>query len=310
MARRKKGDPVHGWLILDKPEGVTSTRALAIAKRLFNARKAGHAGTLDPLATGLLPVAFGEATKTVSYVVDGMKSYDFSVRWGQQTDTDDSQGSVVEEKDERPTREEIEAVLDQFVGEITQVPPQFSAIKVDGNRAYDLARDGEQVELKARTVLVEGLSLLDCPDANSAIFRADCGKGTYVRALARDLGQVLGCLGHVTALRRTKVGPFDISDAITLEALEAAADEGRETLMAHLLSVEHGLSALPGVRIEPSDAALLARGQPVLVRGRDAPIMTGPVYAISKGRLVALAEMDRGALRPTRVFNFASNGDG
>ena len=205
MARRKKGNPVHGWLILDKPLGATSTQALGAVKRIYEAQKAGHAGTLDPLATGILPIAFGEATKTVSFAVDGEKAYRFTVRWGQETNTDDAEGDVVERSDKRPARSDIEAILPEFVGEISQRPPAFSAIKVEGNRAYDLARDGEIVELEPRLVVIEELRLVDMPDPSTAVFEAECGKGTYVRALARDMGRRLKCYGHVVALRRTIV---------------------------------------------------------------------------------------------------------
>lgn len=306
MARRKKGTPVHGWLILDKPGDMTSTRALAITKRLFDARKAGHAGTLDPLATGILPIAFGEATKTVPFVVDGMKSYQFTVRWGVETATDDSEGEVTAHSDVRPARDAIEAVLPSFIGEISQVPPRFSAIKIDGNRAYDLAREGEQIEMKARQVRVQDLRLVATPDTDHAVLEADCGKGTYVRSLARDIGRALATFGHVTALRRTRVGPFGLDDAVRLDELEAASEHDPGTLSTYVLPVEKSLEALQRFSIEPADAARLASGQPVLVRGRDAPKASGPVYATSKGRLIALAEIDKGALRPTRVFNFSS----
>ena len=223
MSRRKKGTPVHGWLVLDKPPGRTSTQALAAVKRLFNAQKAGHAGTLDPLATGILPIAFGEATKTVSYAVDGEKSYRFTVRWGEERSTDDAEGEVTARSEKRPTQGEIEAVLPRFRGEILQTPPQFSAVKVEGNRAYDLARDGEEVVLEPRAVVIEGLDIVAMPDASTTVLEAHCGNCTYVRVLARDMGRALGCLGHVIELRRTRVGPFGEDDAVTLPELEAAA---------------------------------------------------------------------------------------
>ena len=304
MPRRKKGYPVHGWLVLDKPLGRTSTQALGAAKRIFNAQKAGHAGTLDPLATGILPIAFGEATKTVSFAVDGEKSYRFVVRWGEERTTDDAEGGVVEQSDTRPSRAEIEAILPRFVGEILQTPPQYSAVKIDGNRAYDLARDGETVELAPRPVAIDALHLIDMPDGDTALFEADCGKGTYVRALARDMGRALGSYGHVIELRRTRVGPFSEDDALSLEELEAATSgEGSADLDMFLQPVEVALRDLPGLQVSSSDAASLARGQPVLIRGRDAPILSGPAYAECKGRLIALGEMDKGALHPTRVFN-------
>lgn len=304
MSRRKKGNPVHGWLVLDKSLGLTSTQALGTVKRLFEAQKAGHAGTLDPLATGVLPIAFGEATKTVSFAVDGEKAYRFTVRWGVETTTDDAEGEAVRTSPLRPTQSDIEALLPRFTGEIMQVPPSFSAIKIEGNRAYDLARDGELVILEPRPVMIDALRLLDMPDADAAVFEAECGKGTYVRALARDFGRVLGCFGHVVALRRTRVGPFCEEDSVTLEDLKAIAEaDGAEALSAELLPVEAALDDVPALMVSSSDAASLCRGQPVLIRGRDAPILSGPMYATCKGRIIALGEVDKGALRPTRVFN-------
>ncbi|MEW5963695.1 MAG: tRNA pseudouridine(55) synthase TruB [Pseudomonadota bacterium] len=304
MSRRRKGSPVHGWLVLDKPLGQTSTQALGIVKRLYDAQKAGHAGTLDPLATGILPIAFGEATKTVSFAVDGEKAYRFTVRWGEERDTDDAEGEVVQASPQRPLLSEIEALLPRFVGEISQVPPRFSAIKVEGNRAYDLARDGEEVVLEPRTVVIEALRLVDMPDAATSVFEAECGKGTYVRAIARDMGRALGCFGHVVALRRTRVGPFGEEDAVKLDELrEVSEAEGPAGLARYLLPVEAALEDVPALVVSPSDAANLAQGRAVLIRGRDAPILSGPMYATCKGRVVALGEVEQGALHPTRVFN-------
>jgi len=304
MARRKKGNAVHGWLVLDKPINMTSTQAVGIVRRAFNAQKAGHSGTLDPLATGILPIALGEATKTVSFAVDGEKAYRFTVRWGAETETDDTEGAVTATSDKRPSRAEIEALLPRFLGEVMQVPPAYSAIKVDGARAYDLARDGETVVLEARPVFIDSLKLVDMPDEATSVFEARCGKGTYVRALARDMGRILGCHGHVIALRRTEVGPFDEAQAVTLEVLQAAAEEtDGERILALLKPVEAALADLPELLVSQTDAASLARGQTVLIRGRDAPILTGPAYATSKGRLIALGELAKGALHPTRVFN-------
>lgn len=306
MARRKKGNPVHGWLVLDKPLGATSTQALGAVKRIFEAQKAGHAGTLDPLATGILPIAFGEATKTVAFAVDGEKAYRFTVRWGEETATDDAEGDVTARADKRPTRAEIDALLPEFTGEIMQRPPSFSAIKVEGNRAYDLARDGEIVELEPRLVVIEELRLVDTPDAHTAVFEAECGKGTYVRALARDFGRQLGCYGHVIALRRTRVGPFSEEDAVSLDELrEAAAPENGGDIGQFLMPVETALSDVPELAVSQQDASNLAMGRAVLIRGRDAPLVSGPVYATFKGRLVALGEIEKGALHPTRVFNLA-----
>ena len=263
MARRKKGEDVSGWIVLDKPEEITSTHAVAAIKRLYNANKAGHAGTLDPLATGVLPIALGEATKTVPYAVDGTKHYLFTVRWGAATDTDDAEGKVVATSELRPSREAIEALLPRFTGEILQTPPAYSAIKVDGARAYDLAREGETVELQARPVHIQSLALLDVPSPDTAVLEARCGKGTYVRALARDMGRSLGCLGHLIALRRTRVAPFDEAQAVTLQALEAAAaDGGEDALMRLLLPIEAALQDLAELNVGQNDAARLLRGRP------------------------------------------------
>ena len=305
MARRRKGRPVHGWLVLDKPVGVTSTDAVTRVKRLFNAAKAGHSGTLDPLASGVLPIALGEATKTVPFVVDGRKSYRFTVRWGSETETDDAEGAALQQSDNRPGRDEIEKALPDFTGEIEQVPPRFSAIKVEGARAYDLARDGDEFELPARAVQVYRLIVADVPDDGHCVLDADCGKGTYVRSLARDLGRALGCYGHVCELRRTRVGPFKEEATISLDKLEELSHSaaGQDGLDAVLEPVETALDDIPALAISGDDAARLTRGQAVLLRGRDAPIINGPVYATSRGTLVALGEVKRGELRPKRVFN-------
>jgi tRNA pseudouridine55 synthase len=309
MARRKKGKAIHGWVVLDKPVGMTSTQAVGAVRRLYDARKAGHAGTLDPLATGVLPIALGEATKTVPYAVDGTKHYRFTVRWGEATDTDDAEGEIVATSDVRPAREAIEALLPRFTGEIMQTPPIYSAIKVDGARAYDLAREGEAVELEPRPVFIETLMLLEVPAPDTAVLEARCGKGTYVRALARDMGRSLGCLGHLTALRRTVVSPFDEAQAVTLEALEAAAREGgEEGLLRLLLPIEAALQDLAELSVGQNDAARLLRGQTVLIRGRDAPTSTGPTYATCKGHLIAVGRIEKGELHPTRVFNFSNTG--
>lgn len=305
MARRKKGNPVHGWLVLDKPLEMTSTRAVSILKRLYSAQKVGHAGTLDPLATGILPIAFGEATKTVPFAVDGEKVYRFAVRWGAETSTDDAEGKVTATSDARPTVADIEALLPQFTGEIMQVPPQFSAIKVDGERAYALARDGEEVVLEARPVVIDELRLVEVPDEHTAHFEARCGKGTYVRAIARDIGRAIGCRGHVVGLRRTRVGPFSQDDAVGLEEIEAAAEAG-EDLSSFLQPVEVALGEILELNVSPADAADLAQGRSILIRGRDAPVLGGSAYAMSKGRIVALGEIAKGALHPTRVFNFGA----
>jgi tRNA pseudouridine55 synthase len=274
-------------------------------RHLYSAQKAGHAGTLDPLATGVLPIAFGEATKTVRFAVEGNKQYRFTVRFGAATDTDDADGTIVATSDRRPTLPEIEAALPSFVGEISQVPPRYSALKVGGARAYDLARDEEDFELAARPALIEGLTLIDMPDPDHCVIEARCGKGTYVRALARDLGIALGSLAHVTELRRTRVGPFAEEAAISLAKLQELGHSaaGRDALLSVLQPVETALDDIPALAIGGQDAARLKRGQPVLLRGRDAPILKGPVYATSRGTLVAVGEVSQGELRPTRVFN-------
>jgi tRNA pseudouridine55 synthase len=305
--RRDKRD-VHGWVVLDKPVGMTSTHAVAVVRRLFTAKRAGHAGTLDPLASGCLPIALGEATKTVPFIMDSTKTYRFTARWGEERDTDDTEGRVVETSDARPTVEEIEAILPRFRGVIQQVPPRFSAIKIDGERAYDLARDGEVIEMESREVRIDRLDLADSPDADHAVFETDCGKGTYVRALTRDFGRLLGCRGHVSALRRTCVGPFGEPEMISLEELTALCDRaaaGEANLADALWPVETALDDIPALAVNRSDAARLQRGQAVILRGRDAPILTGLVYVTVAGELIALAETGQGEIIPKRVFNLA-----
>ncbi len=297
---------VHGWVILDKPIGMTSTHAVAVLKRLFNAKRAGHAGTLDPLASGGLPIALGEATKTVPFVMDGRKRYRFTVCWGEERDTDDTEGKVTQTSPARPSVEEIRALLPQFTGTIEQTPPQYSAIKIQGERAYDLARDGEVVPLAPRPVEIHQLTLVEQIDTDRSVFEAECGKGTYVRALARDLGRILGSYGHICALRRTICGPFTEADMIPLADLEALCDRaasGEGSLADALLPVETALDDIPALAVTRADAARLHRGQAVLLRGRDAPISNGTVYATVGGRLLALAEIGNGELIPKRVFN-------
>ena len=307
--RREKRD-VHGWVVLDKPIGMTSTQAVGAIKRLFKCKSAGHAGTLDPLASGCLPIALGEATKTVPFVMESRKIYRFTVRWGEERDTDDADGRPIRTSDKRPTREQIEALLPSYTGTITQVPPQFSAIKVNGERAYDLARDGETVELQARQVEVHSLRIVNSASSDSGPdhteFETECGKGTYVRSLARDMGRVLGCFGHITALRREAVGSFRQNVMITLEQLTAMCDRaavGEGSLADALMPVETALDDIPALAIDRADAARLQRGQAVLLRGRDAPIFRGSVYVTVAGKLIALAEVDRGEIVPKRVFN-------
>jgi tRNA pseudouridine55 synthase len=306
--RRRTKREVNGWLVLDKPVGMTSTHAVSVVKRLFAAKRAGHAGTLDPLASGCLPIALGEATKTVPFVMDGRKTYHFTVQWGEERDTDDAEGRVVASNPARPTPEAIRALLPRFTGTIAQVPPRFSALKIEGERAYDLAREGKVVELAARPVDIHRLEFVAMPDAEHTVLAAECGKGTYVRALARDLGRDLGCLGHVVALRRTAVGSFTQDCAVGLDALRALVAPDSEHIPASapvLLPVEAGLTALPAMVVSRSDAGRLARGQSVLLRGRDAPLMEGWVAVSVQGSLLALAEVEKGELRPRRIFNLA-----
>ena len=309
MRKREKRD-VHGWVVLDKPVGMSSTQAVSVVKRLFQAKRAGHAGTLDPLASGVLPIALGEATKTVPFVMEGRKVYRFTVRWGEERDTDDAEGRVIDRSTERPTAQAIAELLPRFTGQITQVPPRFSAVKIDGERAYDLARDGEVVEMAPRPVEIHRLELIETPDPDHVKFIAECGKGTYVRALARDLGRALGCLGHVIALRRTAVGPFEDEVAVSLDTLQRFRPDDVAALEeAALLPVESGVAALPALRVSAADAGRLARGQAVLLRGRDAPVIAGWVSVSSHGALIALAEVEKGELRPRRIFNL-SRGQG
>ena len=302
-APRAERRDVHGWLVLDKDVGQTSTAAVAALKRLFGAKKVGHAGTLDPLASGVLPIAFGEATKTVSFVMDGQKAYRFTVRWGVATDTDDCDGRVLGESTERPSPEAIRALLPRFTGRIEQTPPRYSALKIEGERAYNLARDGEDVSLAARPVEVHRLTLIEILDAEHAVFETECGKGTYVRALARDIGGALGSLGHVCALRRTRVGAFGEGEALRFAELARRGEAANGDLAAALLPVQSGLAAVPALQVSRADADRLALGQSVLLRGRDAPLLAGMVSVSTQGSLVALAEIEQGALKPRRIFN-------
>lgn len=305
MARKHKRPTIHGWLLLDKPQGLTSNQALGRVKYLLQCKKAGHAGTLDPLATGCLPIAFGEATKTIPFVVDDEKRYRFTVTWGVETDTDDSEGRPVLTSVQRPSIDDIETVMPAFVGEIQQVPPRYSAIKIDGTRAYDLAREGEAVEIEARSVEVHELSMIES-DEDSATFDCLCGKGTYVRSIARDLGRQLGCLGHVSALRRVSVGGFEEQHLVTLEDLEAAAEHGDGSVRAYVHPVEIGLETLTRVDVQANDAMRLRRGQAILMRGQEIAI-AGSLYCVmSGGSLVALAEAEKGALHPRRVFDLST----
>ena len=304
MARRKTGEAVSGWVIVDKPAGPTSSDVVNRVRRLFNARKAGHAGTLDPLATGILPVALGEATKTVPFIIDAAKGYRFTICFGTATSTDDAEGEIVARSDVRPAAAAIEAVLPAFRGPIEQVPPAFSAIRIDGERAYARARAGETVEMKARAVTIHEIRLLGLPDTDHAELEILCSKGTYVRSLARDLARALGTVGHVSALRRTRHGPFGEAAAIPLDKLCALGHIApAPDLGAHLLPLETALDDIPALAVSGEDAARLKQGQGVLLRGRDAPILSGSVLATHRGDPVALTEYEKGELRPVRVFN-------
>ena len=311
MASRK-GNPVHGWVILDKPEELSSSRAVGIVRRVFNAAKAGHGGTLDPLATGILPIALGEATKTVSFAMHGAKSYEFTLQFGSQTSTDDREGEVIATSDNRPERAAIEAALLGFTGEIAQRPPIFSAIKVDGRRAYDIARnavaDGPDSlpKLELRPVVVDRLELRDA-DAGSATFFVACGKGTYIRSLARDLAVALGTVGHVSRLRRLSVGPFDESDAISLAFLEKL--EHSAAALEHLKPVTSALDDIPALPVSAGEAAKLRHGQtlPALSPAAGARfaeiVAAGTGVAIAGSVPVALVSVKAGQLHPLRVFN-------
>jgi len=298
MARRK-GRDISGWLVVDKPAGMTSTAVVNKVRWAFDAKKAGHAGTLDPAATGVLAVALGEATKTVPFVTDALKAYRFTVRWGAATTTDDAEGTVTETSDLRPDRAAIEAALPAFIGEIEQVPPQFSAVKVAGERAYDLAREGERLDLAPRPLWVERLTLIAQPDADHAEFEMVCGKGGYVRAVARDLGRALGCLGHVTTLRRIWSGPFEATDGVDIDTLDRLAKTPE--IDALLKPLEVGLADLPEVKATAEGAARLRNGNPGAVFAAEAEF-GDEAWASFEGRAVAVGTYMAGMLHPARVF--------
>jgi tRNA pseudouridine55 synthase len=300
MARGKKGRPVNGWLVVDKPAGVGSTTVVNKVKWAFGAQKAGHAGTLDPAATGVLAVALGEATKTVPYVTDAVKCYRFRVTLGGATTTDDAEGTVIETRDMRPTDAEIAAALGAFRGEIQQVPPQFSAVKVDGERAYDLAREGEVMDLAARPLWVERLEMIGRPDADHVDLEMVCGKGGYVRSIARDLGRALGCLGHVAWLRREWSGPFNASEGVSLKEIDRLAKSPE--IDALLLPLELGLADLPELPCTPEGAVRLKNGNPGMVFSSTAQY-GDEAWASYQGRPVAVGIYKAGELHPSRVFN-------
>ncbi|MHA6287817.1 tRNA pseudouridine(55) synthase TruB [Maricaulis sp. CAU 1757] len=315
MARRRKGEDIHGWIILDKPLDMGSTQAVSAVRRIFNARKAGHAGTLDPLATGVLPIALGEATKTVPFAVEGDKLYRFTVKWGERTDTLDAEGDIVATSGHRPTRDELEAVLPDFIGEIDQVPPKYSAIKIDGERAYDLARDGEEVEMQSRKIWIENLRVLDCPSPDMAVLEMQSGKGAYVRSMARDLAHALGTEGHVAALRRVRVGQFDEAKSIRLDELEEMAHKGAAS--EALLPVQTALDDIPALAVTEEEAFQMKQGRPIVLLPRQAQELkeerrpreaagrdcSFTALAVLDGQAVALGDARAGKFQPWRVFN-------
>ena len=309
MARRK-GIPIHGWLIIDKPVGPSSSSCVGRLKRLTGAEKVGHGGTLDPLASGVLPIAFGEATKTQQFAMDGTKTYEFTIRWGDSTATQDAEGEVIASSSARPARADIEQALGAFIGDIDQIPPDYSAVKIDGERAYKRARRDESMEIAPRRVRIDALKLLDCPDSDHAVFEMTCGKGTYVRAVARDLALQLQCEGHIRRLRRTAVGPFPIEKAVSLDSFDI--DEGAQaaTLLAdYLLPVSTVLADIPALALTAQEARRLRHGQavPVLPVAQRSPfrdISQGDLVQVhADGTLVALARIAGGEIRPVRVLN-------
>ncbi|UWQ49861.1 tRNA pseudouridine(55) synthase TruB [Leisingera caerulea] len=299
MARKRKGRDISGWLVVDKPAGLTSTAVVNKVRWALDAKKAGHAGTLDPEATGVLAVALGEATKTVPYITDALKAYTFTVRLGQATNTDDAEGEVIAESDARPTDEQIKEALLPFLGEIMQVPPKFSAVKIDGQRAYKLARDGEDVEIAARPLWVEELIMLDRPDEDHVVLEMTCGKGGYVRSIARDLGAALGCHGHVKELRRIWSGPFDAEDGISLELIDELAKSPE--LDQYLRPLEEGLADLPELKCTPQGAVRLRNGNPGMVMAADVEY-GDEAWASLEGKAVAVGIYKSGELHPSRVF--------
>ena len=310
MGRRKKGDVVDGWVCLDKPFELGSTEAVSRIRRLFNAQKAGHAGTLDPLASGILPIALGEATKTVPFMMEAQKVYRFTINWGVSTDSVDREGEIIGRSDVRPTVEQVRAALPAFVGEIDQTPPRFSAIKVDGARAYDLARDGVKFELQARRVTIHSAEVSDAPDADHVELTIRTGKGVYVRSLARDLAVVLGAEGHVSALRREQVGPFSTQNAVTLDSLEEMVHRGAAS--EGLLAVATALDDIPELAVTEQDAFSLRQGRPIVLLPRQVETLkdrlrvgSRTVSAFQGQTLVALCQLRAGRLEPDRVFNLS-----
>ncbi len=300
MGRTRKGRDISGWLVVDKPAGPTSTAVVNKVRWAMDAKKAGHAGTLDPDATGILAIALGEATKTVPYITDALKAYTFTVRLGVSTNTDDADGEVLQTSDLRPDDAAIKDALSAFIGDIEQVPPQFSAVKIDGERAYKRARDGEDMDIAARPLFVESLLLTDRPDADHVTLEMVCGKGGYVRSVARDLGEALGCYAHVRELRRIWSGPFEVEDALTLDRIEEIARTPE--LDAHLLPLEQGLCDLPEVKATAEGATRLRNGNPGMVLAHDVEYGE-ECWASHDGRAVAVGRYKAGELHPSRVFN-------
>ena len=327
MGRRKKGDPVSGWINLYKPVGITSTQAVGKIRRLLNWQKVGHAGTLDPLAEGILPIALGEATKTIPYIQDRAKIYEFTATWGAQTTTDDAEGDVIAKSDQRPSEQDIEALLPAYTGDIEQTPPRFSAIKIDGQRAYDLAREGQEVAMKARRVTVHSLEIINCVPreggdllsqkpkvpacAGKTEFMIHCGKGTYIRSLARDMGAELGCYGHVTFLKRAKVGPFTEEKAIFLDTLEEMEHSAR--LDEALCPLETALDDIPALAIKEDETARLRNGQALSLVSRPDferlsrlgidPKEECEILATCNGKPIAITLVKGPNVKPVKVFN-------
>lgn len=300
MGRTRKGRDISGWLVVDKPAGLTSTAIVNKVKWAFDAKKAGHAGTLDPDATGVLAVALGEATKTVPYITDALKAYTFTVRLGQSTNTDDAEGQIQKTSDARPEDAQIKHALGQFIGDIMQVPPQFSAVKIDGQRAYKLARDGEDLELTARPLWVDELIMTDRPDTDHVTLEMTCGKGGYVRSIARDLGETLGCFGHVRELRRIWSGPFDAADGISLERINDLAKQPE--LDTYLRPLEEGLLDLPQVNATPEGAVRMRNGNPGMVMASEVEY-GDECWASLDGKAIAVGRYKAGEVHPSRVFN-------
>ncbi len=316
MGRKKKGTPIHGWINFNKPVGMTSTQAVGKIRRALNAQKVGHGGTLDPLASGVLPIALGEATKTVNYIQDAIKIYEFTVTWGEQRSTDDAEGEALHTSDARPTQDQIEALLPQFIGDIEQTPPQFSAVKIDGERAYDIARDGEHADIKPRQTYIEDLSIIT-HEGNTTSFNCICGKGTYIRSLARDMGQILGCYGYISALKRTKVGVLELESAISLDIFEEMIDNPTQEIDLNglVLPLQTVLDDIPVLAFKDKEASLLKNGngisflsKPDLARleavgidWKSDDITTA--LAIYEDTALAMIDVDGAKIQPKKVFN-------